>query len=133
MSKNSKISNIFAFIQGYSRYHAYYSKYFKWLISKYIFEQIQYRISVMDIECYEKGSCKICGCDTTALQMANKACPKPCYPPMMSRQEWMMFKMVKDIKVKDAIELGQKTYVANELGESKMIWQNDGSHIYERK
>ena len=42
----------------------------------------------MDIDCYNNGSCKMCGCKTTALQMANKACDKPCYPTMLSRKDW---------------------------------------------
>lgn len=42
----------------------------------------------MDPECYVKGQCKMCGCTTTALQMANKSCPKPCYPKMMNRKQW---------------------------------------------
>ena len=47
----------------------------------------------MDTECYEQGSCKICHCDTTALQMANKACGKPCYPKMMNKADWLEFKV----------------------------------------
>jgi len=46
----------------------------------------------MDPECFEQGSCKMCGCDTTALQMADKACDKPCYPTMMTRDKWRVFK-----------------------------------------
>lgn len=42
----------------------------------------------MDDVCYTEGQCKMCGCKTTALQMANKACDKPCYPAMMSRRVW---------------------------------------------
>lgn len=90
-----KISNIFAFVQGYFRYYFFYSKYY-WLLPTYIYEQIIWRIYVMDTECFEMGSCKICGCDTTALQMANKACPKPCYPKMMGRKKWKEFKLSKE-------------------------------------
>ena len=46
----------------------------------------------MDQECYNAGECKICGCQTTALQMANKACDKPCYPEMLSRKNWKFLK-----------------------------------------
>lgn len=92
MVQKKKFSDIFAYFQGYYRYNLYYSKHFKWLIRKYIFEQIVWRISVMDIECYETGSCKLCGCDTTALQMADKQCDKPCYPSMMNKKEWLKFK-----------------------------------------
>lgn len=82
--------NIYHFTVGTIRYKLYYSKY-SWLIRKHIAEQIEYRISVMDEECYKNGSCKICGCKTTALQMASKQCPKPCYPPMMNKKDWKDF------------------------------------------
>jgi hypothetical protein len=93
-----KVSNWWAFIQGKFRYKIYYSEFFKWLMRDFIREQIAWRISVMDRECYTKGSCKICGCDTTALQMADKPCPKPCYPEMMSKKAWERIKKVKNIK-----------------------------------
>lgn len=93
MKNKRKLSDIFAYLQGYWRYNLYYSKYFKFLIRTHILEQIQWRISEMDIECFESGSCKICGCDTTALQMANKQCGKPCYPKMMNKKEWKEFKI----------------------------------------
>ena len=44
----------------------------------------------MDTKCYTAGECKLCGCETTALQMANKQCDKPCYPPMMSKGKWLV-------------------------------------------
>lgn len=93
-----KISNIFAFIQGYFRYYLFYSR-LKFLIPIYIYEQIKWRISVMDKDCYVKGSCKICGCDTTALQMADRQCGKPCYPKMMNKKVWKVFKKVMNIKI----------------------------------
>ena len=95
MLKKTKISDIFAYFQGYYRYHIYYSYPIlrRMLIRQHILEQIQWRIAVMDQECFENGSCKICGCDTTALQMANKACGKPCYPKMMNKSDWAEFKV----------------------------------------
>jgi hypothetical protein len=45
----------------------------------------------MDQECFFAGQCKMCGCQTTALQMASKACDKPCYPTMMDKKEWHRF------------------------------------------
>jgi hypothetical protein len=36
----------------------------------------------------------MCGCSTTALQMCNKACDKPCYPSMLSRKEWKEAKRI---------------------------------------
>lgn len=81
--KRYNIVNIYSYFIGNYRYKLYYSKY-KFLIRKHILEQIEYRINSMDQECYNNGQCKICGCKTTALQMANKACDKPCYPKMMN-------------------------------------------------
>ena len=85
--KGIEIKDMYAYIQGNIRYELFYSK-FKWLLPKHIEEQIIYRINSMDIDCYNEGSCKMCGCKTTALQMANKACDKPCYPFMLSKKSW---------------------------------------------
>lgn len=95
----SYLKKVKDYIQGYSRYHLYYikkGKFRKW-IPRYIVEQFEYRLGVMDHECLNNGSCKICGCDTTALQMANKACDKPCYPEMMKKSSWEIFKKVNNI------------------------------------
>lgn len=48
----------------------------------------------MDKECYYSGSCKMCGCGTTELQMCDKACEGECYLPMMSKREWKWFKIM---------------------------------------
>lgn len=79
--------NIIAYIQGNLRYKLYYSK-FAFLIRPHIREQIEARITSMDKQCFEEGQCKMCGCQTTALQMANKACDKPCYPSMLDKRDW---------------------------------------------
>lgn len=89
------VSNTIAYIQGKLRYKLYYS-YYNFLIPTHIKEQIDYRIRVMDKECFNNGACKICGCETTALQMANKACPKPCYPKMLNRKNWNKQKKFKN-------------------------------------
>lgn len=86
-----KPRDVYYYLQGNFRYWAYYNR--PKLMSSHIREQIEWRIEGwMDKECYESGSCKICGCVTTALQMANKSCDKPCYPPIMSRNVWRVFK-----------------------------------------
>lgn len=86
------IKNIIAYLQGNLRYKLYYSEDFKFLIRDHIQEQIDFRIKIMETLCYDQGSCKKCGCTTTALQMANKECLKPCYPPMFSEEKWEYFK-----------------------------------------
>ena len=85
------LENIIAYIQGNLRYKLFYSN-FAFLIRPHIREQIEVRINSMDPICYGNGECKMCGCQTTHLQMANKACDKPCYPEMMSRRNWILMK-----------------------------------------
>ena len=85
------LKNITAYIQGNLRYKLYYSK-FAFLIRPHIKQQIDIRINSMDKQCYDEGQCKLCGCQTTALQMANKACDKPCYPEMLSKRNWKLLK-----------------------------------------
>ena len=84
------IKNVWSYIQGWTRYRIYYWK--PHLLRKHIRDQIDYRIRVMDKECYNNGSCKICGCQTTAMQMADKTCGKPCYPEMMNKKDWEKYK-----------------------------------------
>jgi hypothetical protein len=95
-----EIKDMYAYIQGNIRYELFYSK-FRWLIPKHIEEQIMYRINSMDIDCYNNGSCKMCGCKTTALQMANKACDKPCYPIMLNKHRWNVTKGIQFTLNKD--------------------------------
>ena len=92
------LKNIIAYIQGNLRYKLFYSN-FAFLIRPHIREQIQARINSMDKQCYNEGQCKMCGCQTTALQMADKACDKPCYPSMLSKKKWNWLKKVKYITV----------------------------------
>lgn len=84
--------DVWYYIQGHYRFRLYYSKKWKWLIRKHIKEQIDYRIKVMDEECYSNGSCKHCGCETTMLQMADKSCEGLCYLVMCTKKEWKKIK-----------------------------------------
>ena len=104
MRSKIKISDIFAYIIGNYRMYFYYggwwSKRFSliaWLrkrvLRTYIKEQIAWRLSVMNRECYSSGSCVKCGCDTPALQMANKACEGGCYFEMYDKKKWEAFKI----------------------------------------
>lgn len=83
--------NIVAYIQGKLRDKVYNTK-LEFLISKHIREQIDARLESMEPKCYLEGQCIICGCETIALQMANKACDKPCYPPMLDKETWSHLK-----------------------------------------
>ena len=103
--KNNRytLNNILNYIQGNIRYQLYYSK-FAFLIPIHIREQIDARINSMDKQCYLEGQCKMCGCSTTALQMCDKACDKPCYPSMMSKKQWNFFKDLSKKEYPVAIE-----------------------------
>lgn len=87
--KNPK--DVWHYLLGNYRYFLYYS-YWQNLIRPHILEQIAFRIKNMDTKCFNDGQCKLCGCATTALQMCNKACDKPCYPSMMDKKSWEQFK-----------------------------------------
>lgn len=91
MKAKINIKNIYSYLIGNYRYQLYYSKNFSWLMRTFIKRQIAMRIKSMDEECFNNGQCKMCGCKTTALQMANKECDKPCYPKMLSRKKWIKF------------------------------------------
>ena len=73
------------------RYWAFTREYF-WLVPKHIQEQYNWRLYKMDAQCFEQGECKLCGCDTTKLQFANRACDKPCYPRMKNKKNWKQYK-----------------------------------------
>jgi len=115
-----KIKDVWHYIVGNVRYRLFYSK-FKILIPKHIREQIEYRINSMNPECYYQGSCIMCGCKTTALQMANKMCDNPCYPKMLNREVWTFWKVMDKcfIKVNEfdilwKLDLENKKFVRNE-------------------
>ena len=91
MKAKINLLNIKSYLVGNFRY-ACYDNSWSVLIRKHILEQIKWRIEIMNPVCYEQGSCELCGCSTTALQMANKACDKPCYPTMMNTFSWKLFK-----------------------------------------
>jgi len=123
MSKYNLL-NIKSYIVGNLRYAVYYEPKKNWLIRKHIKEQIAWRIKVMSPRCYCEGSCEICGCATPHLQMANKACDKPCYPTMMGRKDWKAFQkgglfydkpldLFWQIKYGELINFEQKEHVGN--------------------
>ena len=92
MKAKINLKNIWAYIQGQVRYRIYYSQKFKWLMRKHIKEQIDWRIRIMNRECYNQGSCITCGCQTVHLQMADKPCDGDCYPRLYSARRWKSLK-----------------------------------------
>jgi len=113
------IGNIWYYIQGNIRYRLYYSK-FSWMISDYIREQIIFRINSMNRQCYERGSCVVCGCTTTQLQMSNKACDGNCYPKMFSKGEWDKLKFRDSIYTIGrnhwSVDILRQKFIRYELG-----------------
>lgn len=99
------------YLLGNYRYILYYSP-FSFLLRTHIYQQIEYRLKWMDRDCYNEGSCKICGCQTVQLQMANKSCDKPCYPRMMNRKDWKRYNSYNIVvqKNKDGDRYWKKHY-----------------------
>lgn len=83
-----KIKDIISYCQGNIRYFCYHKKYLNFLVPKHIKDQYVYRLNSMDKKCLNDGSCKECGCKTTHLQFANKACDGYCYPRFKSKKAW---------------------------------------------
>lgn len=118
--------DIWHYIIGNYRYWLYYNSIVSilceadiHLIRVHIRQQIDWRISMMNKECYNEGSCIKCGCSTTQLQMCNKACDGKCYPKMLSRKHWNIFKTGKDVIIdksslfEDKLRLNIKNYPKN--------------------
>lgn len=106
-----KIRDIVAYNQGYFRYFLYYSKELikinlSFLIRKFIKEQLEYRMLVMNRECYDQGSCITCGCKVPALQMSNKKCGGDCYPQMLTKKQWNLYKETMENWREKSINLG---------------------------
>ena len=124
------ISNIKAYVEGNLSYMLYYSP-FKFLIKRYIKEQIDWRIAIMNIECYNNGTCVMCGCRTTALQMATKPCDGDCYPPLYSKKYWDRLKCVLTKAQRENPEsfkeycknTNRKYHEAERIGWDKYWWE----------
>lgn len=99
------LKNIFYYFQGNLRYRLYYSKHFKWLVRKHIQEQYLYRVNAMREECFNTGSCVVCGCQTTHLQFANKPCEGNCYIKMLNKKDWENIKkrVILDLKPRQVL------------------------------
>jgi hypothetical protein len=98
MKAKITFKNVCAFIQGHLREKLFFSKWFNWLLPLHIFEQINYRLFVMNKVCYSNGECVVCGCATPALQMANKSCDAKCYPAMLTETDWFIYKREYNIE-----------------------------------
>ena len=107
--KNMKSSttgkDVWYYIQGNVRSYLYYTNW--WVLPLHIFiplhilEQMVVRLNTIEeSECYDKGSCKHCGCKVPPLTFCNKACEGNCYPRMMDAYQWFLFKSYKQLFIK---------------------------------
>lgn len=112
------INNVRHYIQGNIRYFLYNN--IPFLLHKHIIEQYEYRVKVMNKECYDEGVCQECGCMTTNLQFANKSCDGNCYPPVLNIRNWEKYKRGHFISVNGDI-WGQVFYGHND---SVCIYKN---------
>lgn len=62
-------------------------------------EQIINRIELSNTRCKDTNVC-ICGCDWSDLIYADKSCEGNCYPEMMDKKSWNIYKKVNKINVK---------------------------------
>lgn len=102
--KNMKSSmtgeDVWYYIQGNVRSYMYYTNW--WFLPLHIFipahvlQQMVVRLNTIEgSKCYEKGSCKHCGCKVPPLTFCNKACEGNCYPKMINKKDWLSFKLNK--------------------------------------
>jgi hypothetical protein len=85
-----RIRDIWYYIQGNFRFWIF--RRWRFLMREHVIEQVVARMMSADKRCLDGGACIICGCHMPQLMFADKSCDKPCYPPMMSRNEWDVFK-----------------------------------------
>ena len=98
-------SNIFYYVQGNIRAYLYYTNW--WFLPLHIFipahvlQQMVIRLNTIEgSECYEKGSCKHCGCKVPPLTFCDKSCEGNCYHYMMNAYQWLHFKSHKQMVTK---------------------------------
>ncbi len=94
MKKITK-SNIKGFMQGWSRKLL---EEFPGFVPDYIYEQIHFRLGIMDEQCIINKECP-CECSVPAKQYEDRPCENNCYPPMMKENEWEEFKLKAGITI----------------------------------
>lgn len=99
------LRNIFAVIQAFFRKARRNMGGFD--LPLYMFEQILWRrIQVIEKspDCWKSGSCQWCGCEIQGMTMEDRGCKRddekgPCYPAMMSKENWDAYKRIHNIKL----------------------------------
>lgn len=90
MSKKITVRNIFWYLQGHTRYRLCNTPILKYIVPKYLRDQISIRENSVHEICQSIGTCKECGCNLPQLQYADKECYGWCYPPMLNRSEFTL-------------------------------------------
>lgn len=93
---NITLSNVGAYIQGKTRMlvQKYGNEFFS--LDNHIKEQIVWRESKANSFCLSNNECK-CGCPLPDLFFADKTCEDACYPVMMNKDEWELYKIENNI------------------------------------
>lgn len=103
--------NIYAVIQAYFRKARRSIGGFD--LPDYMYEQIIWRrtqVIEKSPECWKSGHCVVCGCEILGKTMEDRACSiseledynvPPCYPEMMSKENWEKYKKIYNIKLFD--------------------------------
>ena len=95
--------NVLAVLQAWKR--KVQKNWFGFELPAYIQEQILWRrFEVKDKSpiCWEQGKCVECGCEILGKTMEDRGCSNkenPCYPEMMSKENWEKYKKFNQIKL----------------------------------
>ena len=89
--KKITIRNIFWYLQGNTRYKLMKTP-LKFLVPKYIREQIELRKASANSICMGQFSCKECGCSMPQMVYADKECYGSCYPRLLTKKEYTTIK-----------------------------------------
>lgn len=92
------IQKIKWFIQG-NRRKALIETWFSFFIPKHIREQYKYRLQNANPVCIKNKQCIGCGCTVPAVFLADKSCKRGCYPVMLTRRDWKLFKLNNNINI----------------------------------
>jgi hypothetical protein len=87
--------NIKGFIQGHIR--AIKSEYGS--LPDHIVEQAAWRLTQANKECIKADQCQACGCFPMSDKvLEDRPCEENCYPPMMDKETWELFKKKNKIQ-----------------------------------
>jgi hypothetical protein len=94
MSKQINLPNIKGYIQGnFRRILSNFGS-----LPKHIEEQAEWRLKQVEKkspQCLTEKGCVHCGCEIISKAFEKRGCSSenPCYPEMMSEQEWAFYKL----------------------------------------